>query len=417
MKKNKGKNFGKITDFFQKEKNNLNIEEINDKSGNQIALEKINDKNSLNLEEDDSSAIKSNHQLIENNNDKNKRKKIEEINNFNHNNCNIPSFFINLNCQSPIDNNRKIILLDLTDSKTLKLQQLNIFPNNFTNPKDYNPSFPFQYCKIINIDNTAYITGGVLNDYFSKLNYNNELGEKKCYKIIYNPVKNEIIINKIPSSIFEHQSHSLLYSKRFNTIFQCSGHKQKNCEYLNLNEKELNWKRLHPLKQARENALAFLFNEKYIFLIGGKNQEGIINEDYDVIDFEIFISNKVQNYWKTYSFENKIILERLGCGIINKKNDVYILGGYNEKKEFCSWKINLVQDEDDESLIYIKEKFDGIYKINSVDICDKINNYFKKQKYINCICFCGQQNFFNYNGFFFNISLGGKLSIVPENLV
>ena len=108
----------------------------------------------------------------------------------------------------------------------------------------------------------------------------------------------EIKIDKISSSIFEHQSHCLLYSKNFNTIFLCSGHKQINCEYLNLSEEEPKWKRLYPLQKPRENALSFVFNEKYIFLVGGKNQKGIINEDYDVIDFEIFLNNKVQNYCK-----------------------------------------------------------------------------------------------------------------------
>ena len=91
----------------------------------------------------------------------------------------------------------------------------------------------------------------------------------------------------------------------------CSGHKQINCEYLNLDENK--WKIFYPLQKPRENALSFVFNEKYIFLVGGKNQKGIINEDYDVIDFEIFLNNKVQNYWKTYNLLNKNILERLDC--------------------------------------------------------------------------------------------------------
>ena len=432
MKKNRGNNFAKITDFFNEGQNTQLIEDINKTNSNKIGNKNITDKKNGNLnqdgkylglqEEDDSNQKLKEPKMIEN---KYKRKKMEEINNINNNisknNINhigyTPSFFIGLNSQSPIDKERKLILLDLTNDKTLLLKELNLTPNNFSDPSDYNSSFPFQNCRIININNIAYITGGKLNDDISKLNYYNKFGEKKCFKLIASKEESDIKIEKIPSSIFEHQSHSLLYSKQFNTLLLCSGHKQINCEYLNLNEKELNWKRIYPLTKPRENALAFLFNEKYIFLIGGKNEEGIINEDYDVIDFEIFISNKVQNYWKTYSFKNKEILERICCGTINIKNDVYILGGFNKKNEFCSWKINFEQDEDDDTGIFIKEKFDKLYKINSVITCDKINNYFKKQKYNNYICYCGQQNFLSFNGFLFNISLGGLLTIVPESLL
>ena len=60
-------------------------------------------------------------------------------------------------------------------------------------------------------------------------------------------------------------------------------------------------------------------------------------------------------------------------------------------------------------------KIDKLYKISSVDTCDKINNYFKKRKNINYPCYCGQQSFINFNDFLLNISLGGQLTIIPEN--
>ena len=412
MKKNKGKNSKKITDFFHAEQNEQKKEEKNE-----IYTNKTNEKNCLSLFEDGDSDLLSNNYEKNENTTKYKKEKIEEKNNIN-NNINIPSFFINLNSQSPRDEIRKLILLDFTNKKTLKLSKLNIEDKNFIDPHDYNPVFPFQYSKIINIDNMAYITGGKLNDELSKLNYNNELGENICYKLIINKEQNDIKIDKIPSTNFRHQSHSLLYSKRFNSIFLCSGHKQINCEYLNLGEKENKWKRLHPLQKPRENSLALLLNEKYIFLIGGKNEEGIINEDYDVIDFEIFISNKIQNYWKTFSFNNKNILERLGCGIIYSNNNVYIFGGFNKRDDqFYSWKINFEEDEEYDSIVFNKEKFDKLYKIKSIDTYDKINNYFKKEKNLNNLCYCGQQNFISNNGFLFNISLGGKLTIIPENII
>ena len=408
MKKTKGKNSKKITDFFQAEQKEQKNEDSNEK--NDMDLLEDGD---LDLFYIDQEKNEKNENAL-----KNKKKKIEEINNCN----NIPSFFINLKYQSRLNENRKLILLDLTDNKTLKLTQLNIKPNNFINPNQYNPDFPFQYSKLININNITYITGGKLNDELSKLNYNNELGEKNCYKLNYNREQNEIIIDEIPFTNFEHHSHSLLYSEKFNSIILCSGHKQRNCEYLNLNQDlnngENKWKRFHPLKKVRENAIALLFNEKYIFLIGGKNEEGIINEDYDVIDFEIFLSNKIQNYWKTFPFNNKIILERLGTGILYCKNNVYIFGGFNKNNEkLYSWKINFEKDEEDNPVVFNREKYDKLYKIKSVDTCDKINNYFKNEKNVNSLCYCSQQNFLNFNGFLFNISLGGGLTIIPENIL
>lgn len=408
MKKTKGKNSKKITDFFQAEQKAQNKEDIKE-------------KNDLDLFEDGDLDLFFIDQEKNDNTIKNKKKKIEEINKINNSSI-IPSFFINLKYQSPLNKNRKLILLDLTDNKTLELTQLNIEPNNFINPEEYNPEFPFQYSKLININNITYITGGKLNDEISKLNYNNELGEKNCYKLIYNQKQNEIKIDTIPFTNFEHHSHSLLYSQKFNSIILCSGHKQRNCEYLNLNpdlnKEENKWKRLHPLKKVRENAIALLFNEKYIFLIGGKNEEGIINEDYEVIDFEIFLSNQIQNYWKTFSFNNKIILERLGTGILYCKNNVYIFGGFKENNEkLYSWKIDFEKDEEDNSVVFNKEKFDKLYKIKSVDTYDKINNFFKNEKNVNSLCYCSQQNFLNFNGFLFNISLGGRLTIIPENIL
>ena len=425
MKRTKGKNSRKITDFFHHEQNTQKNEDTNEintnKTGNKKSSEikkEENSKEDLGLieEEDDLDLLINNHQKNEINN-KNKKKKVEEINNINHI-IQTPSFFININSHSNKDENRNLILLDMTDKKTLKLTQLNLEPKNFNDPNEFNPSFPFQFSKLINIDNITYITGGILNDYLSKLNYNYALGEKKCYKIIFNQKENEIKIDKISSTIYEHQSHNLLYSKNFNTIFLCSGHKQINCEYLNLSEEEPKWKRLYPLQKPRENAIALLYNEKYIFLIGGKNEKGIINEDYDVIDFEIFIDNKVQNCWKTYPFTNKIILEKLFCGILYSKNNIYVFGGYNKNNNLLSsWKINFEHDEEDNSVVFIKEKYDKIFKIKSVENYDKIKNYLKKEKNANSFVYCGQQSFLNYNNFLFNISFGGKLIIIPENLL
>ena len=427
MKKSKERTTLKITDFFLS--NDLSpIFDGYDNSDNNNKNKKVSDEDkndkqalndnylNLNEDEDESNIFLNNRQQKSQNNNKNKKKKLEEKEIDNHILIKSPSYFININSNSSMDKKRKLIFLDLSNNKTLELQQIDIKQNNFINPQEFNSAFPFQFCKIININDLVYITGGKLNDEFSRLNYNYNLGEKKCCKMKYNKETKEIEIYSIPSSIYQHQSHSLLYLKKFNTIVMCSGYKQKNCEYLNLSENK-EWKRLYNLQKPRENALALVYNEKYIFLIGGKNEEGISNEDYDVIDFEIFLGNKVQNYWKTYGIKNRNLIERLGCGILYCKNEIYVLGGYNAKNEFNSWKINFEQDEDDNSVYFTKEKYDKIYKISSVENCAKINNYFKRYNNSNNLCYVGQQYFSSCDGFLFNISLGGQLTIIPENVL
>ena len=224
--------------------------------------------------------------------------------------------------------------------------------------------------------------------------------------------------------IFEHLSHSLLYLPKYNSIVLCSGHKQKNCEYLNLDKKEEpnNWKHLFPLRKSRENAIPLLFNEKYIFLIGGYDSEGRLNEDYDMLNYEGFINGKYQNYWKTYELnQKKSLLQRKGNGIIYYNNNIYILGGYNlNNDEFISWKINFTEDKD-ESILNNRGLNDKKYKIGSIELCDNINNNFRfKNKNSNnnlSFCFCGEQRFMKYKKFFVNISFGGQLAIIPNHLL
>ena len=278
MKKSKERTTLKITDFFLS--NDLSpIFDGYDNSDNNNKNKKVSDEDkndkqalnnnylNLNEDEDESNIFLNNRQQKSQNNNKNKKKKLEEKEMDNHILIKSPSYFININSNSSMDKKRKLIFLDLSNNKTLELQQIDIKQNNFINPQEFNSAFPFQFCKIININDLVYITGGKLNDEFSRLNYNYNLGEKKCYKMKYNKETKEIEIYSIPSSIYQHQSHSLLYLKKFNTIVMCSGYKQKNCEYLNLSENK-EWKRLYNLQKPRDNALALVYNEKYIFLIG-----------------------------------------------------------------------------------------------------------------------------------------------------
>ena len=445
-KKDYSKSNKKITDFFSNYQNITNSNYIDEVNSNYIKNE-----NAINIKEEDeeieneekyidlingdnSNIILNNHNQNYNNSNikKLKKKKMEENNNINHNEINtfglnsieknnfFPSYFININTHSYTDEKRNLILAVLLNDNKIELHKLNITPNNFQNIKDYHKSFPFQNCRIININNLSYIIGGKLNDDISKLTYNNQLGLKNSYKLKYNKDKKEIKIYKLPSTIYEHQSHSLLYLKKYNTIVLLSGHRQKHCEYLNLqnNGMENKWKHLYPLKKERENAIPLLFNDKYIFLIGGNDYNGNLNTDYDVLNYDVFINEKYQSYWKTYSFksDNYKLFEQKGSGIIYYNNNIFILGGYNSQKEFLSWKIIFEEDKEDNILGFKNSDLDKNYKINSFKPCDIINQHILRFNHNNSYSFCGEQVFMNYRDFFINISFGGQLTIIPNNI-
>ena len=431
----------KITDFFSNPRSVTNSNNTDDISVNYGKNENnINNKEedkSINLiedEDDDNSNINLNNHFYNNSKIKKLKKKMDEDNIINNNKLNhydksfkkslfSPSFFINLNNHSESDKKRKLIFMVLLNDNKINSYKLDINPDDFDNIDDYHKSFPFQNCRIININNSSYIIGGKLNDDISKLNFNNEIGVKNNYKLIYNiDTENKIKIKiiKLSPTLFEHQSHTLLYLKKYNTIVLCSGHKQKFCEYLNLNDNDINkrWKFLFPLRKSRENAICLLFNEKYIFLIGGKDDNGKLNEDYDVLNYNAFLNSKFQCYWKTYSFKdnNNLLLEQKGSGTIYYNNNIYILGGFNLNNKFLSWKINFEEENGDKS-DFNKRNRETKYIISSAIPYSNINNYIN-EKYNNInYSFCGEQIFMNYKEFFVNISFGGKIVIIPNSLL
>lgn len=442
-KKDYSKNNKKITDFFNKNHSGTNSNNTDDISVNNIKndnsiniKEEIEEDNVINISDDNenSNLILDEHIYSYNNNNsniKNLKKKMDENNDINslgvdsvQKNIFPPSFFINLNTHSIYDEKRNLILIYIKDDNNIYLKKLEINEDNFENKKDYHKSFPFQNCRILNINNLSYIIGGKLNDNISTTKYNNDLGVKNCYKILYSKdIQDnlEIKIIKLPSTIYEHQSHSLLYLKKFNIIVLCSGHKQRKCEYLLLenNGKENKWEQLHSLRKPRENALSLLFNEKYIFLVGGSDLNGKINQDYDVLNYESYNTSQYQCFWKTYSFRNdnfNFLLQQKGSGIIyTKDNNIYIVGGYNIRKELYSWKIQFEEDKKEEESMIIAN-VDKIYKVSSVQTCSLISNYINQYNNKNSYSFCGDQVFMRYKDNFINISFGGQIIILPNLL-
>ena len=388
-----------ITDFYRAMDNN-----ISQKNGNLINIEdNSNDNNNQN----------------NNNYIKMKKKEKNEVNDseyISENKYNLyPLYFVNLNSNSSLREKRNLVIVEFINNN-LNAFILNIEQKYFSDFKDFNKSFPFQNCKILNINNSSYIIGGLLND---EINNRNQLGLRNCYKLDYNIDNKEIKITKLASTIYEHQSHSLLYLKKYKTIVCCSGYQQNKCEYLNLgNNKEKRWNYLFPLTKSRTNAIPLLFNEKYIFLIGGNDYDGKINEDYDVLNYDIFINSNYGNHWKTYSLKDNTLLEQKGSGIIYYNNDIFIFGGYNIKNDFLVWKVDFELDKEDKNKNkskFVKGTLLNNYKISSIKICDNIINSMK-EKNDNSYCFCGDQVFMNYEEFFVNISFGGQI-VVIENYI
>ena len=199
--------------------------------------------------------------------------------------------------------------------------------------------------------------------------------------------------------IFEHIFHHLIYSEVYNIIFVISGRNQRKCEYgiLDKNiEKIIEWKEMDSVLKPKENDLCFLLNDKYIFLLGEKTG---MQYNYEVFD----ISNiSKKGKWKSYSFiPNNTNVGIFGIkipGIIEVKDNVYVLGGYQHGiGNNLNWKINFTTDSRDKEDNEFK-RIDSIIYLKS----DKIQNY------DGILSFYGQQKFIKLQDSFANLNILGK---------
>ena len=91
-------------------------------------------------------------------------------------------------------------------------------------------NFPFAFSKLININNKAYIIGGILyeesqqkSQYVVQLNHINDYGNIK--------MNGYIETNLMPKTIYKYVSTQLIYSNLYHTLFVLSGDNQFNCVY------------------------------------------------------------------------------------------------------------------------------------------------------------------------------------------
>ena len=276
-----------------------------------------------------------------------------------------------------------------------------IFKEKFPNWE----SFPFLSSKIININNNAFIIGGKSNwdleegnNLVLRINYVNNNNDKKPF--------GEIICTPLMHTKFSHHSHNLIYSEKYNTIFVLSGHEQKRCEYGTLDqEKKIikEWKEFNHIRAPRKNAICFLINEQYIYLIGGQEQNSY---NYDVFDISSIFEKDIPPIWKTYNFNinqfNKKIFTIQNPGIVYSSNNIYILG-CNKNKESLNWKIEFTNDTDDKDI-------DNYKRITNISIFE--NNIFDEIIFY----FYGQSLFMKNNNIFFNVDIFGKPILLPRTI-
>ena len=200
----------------------------------------------------------------------------------------------------------------------------------------------------------------------------------------------------------------LVLAVMFISIFVLSGCGQTKCEYTKINEENeiSEWKELYPLKNPRENPISFLLNDRYIFLIGGR--KNLFNNNYDYYDFSLIMENKM-SFWKNFSIKktenNRLLFISKGSGIVEANNKIFVLGGYinnsdlkkyYKNRNFMAWKINFGN---------LKNK-----------IIEKIEKFKENEfpKYKDGFSFYGQQKFMLCDGYYVNITIGGKCECIPQ---
>jgi hypothetical protein len=198
---------------------------------------------------------------------------------------NISQIPININENKQIvKNQNELILNNFNPNKDTKLiislkENTNLFfvYNALLKEKcTYEVNFPLDSkenkfswnCRLIQKDNDIFITGGH-ND--------NNIPSKKCLYLNLNIInyfennnytQNNINITELKQMNFSRWAHSLiLVQDRF--LFCISGYNNKKCEFLDIQNNK--WKNISDLNIWRMDPNLFIFNNSYIYVFGGFN--------------------------------------------------------------------------------------------------------------------------------------------------
>ena len=280
--------------------------------------------------------------------------------------------FIHLN-----EDNHNFIFIYNNQKKEINCYQVYQENNNI--------KFPFYRSKGINVNNSYYITGG-----YERKNEQSNI----CFKLSYN--NDNIIIKEDSKMNFIRASHNILYIPSKNRIVVCSGENDKECEYLDLNNKNnRKWIKFSKLNEYRGNASMFCINERFIYCVGGYNFiNQCVSQGYEVLDLD-----DKNLFWKFYHISDLLNICLMGVVNIDNKNIILVGGESNEK--YLNNVYHVILDDNKSKISSVNERKNIIDKEimfynsqNFININDKFIGFDCYAKYIE---YDNNAKIFNYN--------------------
>ena len=274
--------------------------------------------------------------------------------------------------------------------------------------------FPYMNSRIINIPNNLMSTNNFYHPCFSLITCgktkldNNICGNNLCYILRYDNENSKLLVSQFPNTLFNHQCHSALYSNVYNCIFILSGNQQTACEYYSFNSKK--WESMNSVRTPKKDAISFLYNERYIFLINTNNENELNSIKLEILDLKKFFTkgNILDWYFMHLQIDEEYLnfTNFLYCGILPIKNNVYIIGG---DKNIHVWKVGIEEQNENPS-------------INNIDIDKNVKEHFEKiADKINIkmhgIKFYGEQLFIEFHNNYFNISNYGSPQYISKQIL
>ncbi len=220
-----------------------------------------------------------------------------------------------------------------------------------------NIKFPFLRSKGINIKNSYYITGG----------YEKNKQSNTCFQLSYKD--DNIIIKEDSKMNFNRASHNIIYIPSKNRIVVSSGENNKECEYLDLNNKNnRRWIKFSKLNEYRGNASMFCINERYIYCIGGYNFfNQCMSQGYEVLDLD-----DKNLFWKFYHISDLLNICLMGIVNLDDKNIILVGGECNKK--YLNNVYHVILEDNKSKISSVNER---------KNIIDKEIMFYNSQNFIN----------------------------------
>ena len=394
---------------FSKNENNINI--VQNLKKRKADISKIYPKNLISKNDKTNKNENINDNILNITNDNNTSKQIETM--FHLSEIKEKNYII-FGLSSNDDDRCLVACYSTKNNKNISIHHIK--KNEFDCPINFDKKllkeFPYFNSKIVNLINYSIIIGG-------KRKEDTDKGNNLCFKLEFNFNSHNVKIFPFPNTKYSHQEHSIIFSDSYSIIIALSGKDQKMCEYFSLNDNNKKWKKLPRLPSPRKNAICFLINERYIIIIGGKDDFKENINDYILLDLKEVMKNKM-SLWKTIKW-NKIgnlgICNLAHPGIINMDKEVLIFGG---EGNLNIWKIKFDEKKGDSRPAYYSDFFDTEknLEIASIELCRDIKTCIKSclddLMMKNSLMFFGEEKFYKFKNIYVNISLGGGVKYISK---